>query len=669
MKTMKTNKTKKAMQTRETGKTKQTIKNKIHFLLLAVFLVVGSSCSDFLDIIPDDVATIETAFENRQNTKMFLFTCYSYMPDPSDAMTYPAYSIDEFYFFPVDAPTTFTQQEMYQIMEGQQSVNSTRLSYWSGTGGKAVKNLFQGIRDCNIFLENIDKPLDMRGEEERLRWAAEVKVIKAYLHYFLLTVYGPVPIIRENLPVSATIEQSRIYREPVDEVIEYIVELLDEATSDLPDEIEDVQEEFRRFTRPIALAIKAKVLATAASPLYNGGVAEFSAYKDNRGKQLISTTYDATKWVRAAEATREAIEACMAYGNRLMDTTDVSLTVPLSTRRKYKILLRDILSKNGSQGTGDNPEVVWAINKGTNTGTKGNYATHGPFACVEYISYMGGCNWNGYFGVTLETAKMFYTDKGIPINEDPAWNSAIHSELVTIPADHYDWLPPGEITARLNLNREPRFYADLCFNRSYLETKSFETSRYILKRLGNEAYSKYGATGYHSIKLTSYTASGPDGGTFVPGNYHFPFIRMSDLYLLYAEALNEVKSAPDNEVYAWIDAVRERAGLKGVVEAWKASSNPSKPTTQAGMRDIIRTERQIELMYEGQRYFDIRRWYIADSYMNGTLYGWNVYGSTNESYYRETVLYNRTYKLRDYFWPIREYDILVNPNLVQSFGW
>jgi len=639
------------------------------FSIIPIILVLLCGCSDFLDIIPDDVATVETAFENRQNAESFLFTCYSYLPDPSDPWTYPAYSIDEFYMHSPEKLSLGPAQEMYKIIDGNQSVSQTYLDFWGGTGGKAVKNLFQGIRDCNIFLENIDNPKDMQSETERKRWIAEVKFLKAYLHFFMMQVYGPVPVIKENIPISAGIDEVRVFREPVDSVAAYVVQLLDEAIPDLPEEIADVKNEFRRVTKPIALAVKAKVLTTVASPLYNGGVSDYSGYTDSKGTQLISATYDPQKWIRAADAIQEAINVCENNGNRLMDTTDINLTNEFSTRMKYKITLRDMISKDGSQGLADNPEVIWAINQGTNSGRKGNYDTDYYYGCIEYLCYPGGSHWAGYFGATMNTVKLFYTDKGIPIKEDPDWLGIDYSEVVTIPASSKDYLPSGEATARFNLNREPRFYAHLGFNRSYVTMKHYETTPYINRSLGNEILGKKNFTGYNAIKLTSYTASGLFGEYFNPANYQFPLIRMADLYLLYAEALNEVKAAPDGEVYQFVDKVRNRAGLKGVVETWQQSVNPNRPSTKEGMREIIRTERQIELMYEGQRFFDLRRWYIAEAYLNGPVTGWQVFGTTPENYYKETTLFTRSYKLRDYFWPIREYDLLVNPNLVQSYGW
>lgn len=137
---------------------------------------------------------------------------------------------------------------------------------------------------------------------------------------------------------------------------------------------------------------------------------------------------------------------------------------------------------------------------------------------------------------------------------------------------------------------------------------------------------------------------------------------------MYAEALNEVKDAPDAEVYKYIDLVRERAQLKGVVESWASSSTlPDKPTTKSGMREIIRRERMIELAFEGHRYHDLRRWKLAYQYMNKPIQGWEWIKDDNEMVLR--TQFSPKFDRKDYLWPISLNNLLVNSNLKQNPGW
>jgi hypothetical protein len=142
---------------------------------------------------------------------------------------------------------------------------------------------------------------------------------------------------------------------------------------------------------------------------------------------------------------------------------------------------------------------------------------------------------------------------------------------------------------------------------------------------------------------------------------------------MHAEAANEVKGSPDAEVYEYIQKVRHKAGLdvgSDLVTTWSMYSNrPSKPLTKEGMRDIIRQERRIELSFEGQRYWDLRRMKLAGDYFSRPIRGWNVNGSDTEGFYQVKDIFFRDFLIKDYLWPISQNEILRNPNLVQSPGW
>ena len=179
-----------------------------------------------------------------------------------------------------------------------------------------------------------------------------------------------------------------------------------------------------------------------------------------------------------------------------------------------------------------------------------------------------------------------------------------------------------------------------------------------------------------------------DYGNIISNNvvineYPFPIVRLADLYLMYAEALLESVSGDSDipeEIYDCLRVIRERSGLKksdkepidigDVREAWKAYSiNPEKATTKAGLREIIRRERQVELALEGQRYYDIRRWKLASKEFNKPVRGWNVGESTTEDFYRIRYIYNQKFYQRDYLWPIKEQSLIINTNLIQNPGW
>jgi hypothetical protein len=282
------------------------------------------------------------------------------------------------------------------LAQGLQNVNDPYLNYWDGA--RNGKNLFIGIRDCNIFLENIHAPTDIE-ELERKQWTSEVKVLKAWFHFYLLRHYGPIPVIRENIPVDAS--EVSVYRDPVDDAVNYIVELIDDALPDLlPNTLRTRTEDAGRITQPIAAAIKAKALVWAASPLLNGSEQEKPSFSliDNRGVQLFPQEYKVEKWARAAQAIKEAIDICHDNGHQFY--VYQSYNTVISDTTKLKCVLRGAVTEKY------NPEIVWP-------------STQSPQTLEYYVCpYLEGTGSPTYlceFGATLKIAEQYYTRNGLPM--------------------------------------------------------------------------------------------------------------------------------------------------------------------------------------------------------------------------------------------------------------
>ena len=203
-----------------------------------------------------------------------------------------------------------------------------------------------------------------------------------------------------------------------------------------------------------------------------------------------------------------------------------------------------------------------------------------------------------------------------------------------------------------------------------------ETSSYPIKSkkgdIAGVSDELYSPTGYFTKKLVSYQNVNTSA-TNINYVYSFPIIRLSDLYLLYAEALNELNETPTTDVYYYVQQVRNKAGLDeggSLVNTWRNHSNrPDKPTTQRGMREIIQKERMIELAFEGHRYHDVRRWKLGSTYLNTQIKGWSVLEQDPEYFYNARVLFTRKFMPRDYLWPIKTNSINRNPKLVQNPQW
>jgi hypothetical protein len=625
-------------------------------LIISITILFSTVGCNYLDIVPDNVATIDNAFTMRSSAEKFLFTCYRYMPDHASLANNPAWAGgDEFWFA---YPLVGVSAPGWNIARGNQNVSSPYVNYWDG-----VSRLYVGIRDCNIFLENIMKVPDMQ-EMEKLRWIAEVKFLKAYYHFWLLRMYGPIPLIRENLPVYAGVDEVKVYREPVDDCIDYIVELIDETVPYLPDEITNTLTELGRITKPVALAVKAKVLVTGASPQFNGNT-DYKGFTDNRGISLVNTEFQISKWERAAEACEKAIDLCDSLGYGLYTYQSDLGMAELTERTKIQMSIRNSVCEKW------NREIIWGNPNSSTYELQRNASPYGlnpEFAANENI--------RGNLGVNLKIASQFYSKNGVPIQEDLSWDYDSRFDLQTASIDDQYYLQLGYTTAKLNFNREPRYYATMAFDGGvwYGNGKLDEKDQWIIQSKANQLQVKISTnrnniTGIWPKKLVHYQNIIGASNAYNVQNYAWPVMRLAELYLLYAEALNEV-SGPGRESYQWINLVRERAGLPSVEESWSQySRKPDKYTTREGFREIIQQERLNELAFEGHRFWDLRRWKKAMIEMNKPIFGWDVEQSEASLYYRPKPLYNTTFLLKDYLWPIRESNLQVNPNLVQNPGW
>ncbi|TDQ08786.1 RagB/SusD family nutrient uptake outer membrane protein [Pedobacter metabolipauper] len=623
-----------------------------------VFLSVLGSCKDYLDVVPDNIPTIENAFTMRTEAEKYLYTCYSYMPRDGDPSSNPAIlSGDEMWGFESSVLPEFDHR-MFNIARGLQgTVNPVGDFHWD--------NLYRGLRDCNIFLENVNSVPDLT-DQEKIEWTAEVKFLKAYYHFYLLRMYGPIPLIKENLPIDADIASVRVSRNTVDECFAYIVQLLDEAKDNLTLSITNPQRQLGRITKPIAYALKAKVLVTAASPLFNGNT-EQAGLRNRDGAQLFNQTASIVKWDSAAVACKKAIDIAASAGNVLYKYNP-AVGNALTPFIKTQMDLRNAFTERW------NSEIIWANTQGST-----NLLQRVAAAKVDF-RYMDNPRIIGELSPTLKVTETFYTKNGVPLSEDKTRVNTGATRVGTA-ADALA-IRVGYTTAAVNFDREPRFYASLGFDggvwygQGAYDDAAPSGLYYVSGRKGqpNSKNSSDGGsvTGYYVKKYVHFqNVQGASVNDYTINAYPWPLIRLSHLYLMYAEALNELGAAPSEEVYTYVDLVRARAGLGTVRTSWaNFSNNPGKATSKLGMQEIIRQEQLIELAFEGQRFWDLRRWKTAiTEYNRKPIQGWDLQQSDPTFYYRTKVVFDQKFSLKDYFWPIRDNNLLVNKNLVQNLGW
>ena len=648
---------------------------KIIFRISASFavLVCAVSCNKFLDVVPDDgLATIETAFNLRSTAIRYLATCYSYMTgEGAPGTDYGMLTGDELWDLVgrvVSNTNARVPQTLFNIARGFQSASSVYGNDWA--------SMYQGIRCCDILIENIKSVPDMEMSE-MMQWTAEAKFLKAYYHFNLIRKWGPVPIIRESLPIDSDVDEVRVYRDNIDDCFDYVIELLDEALPYLP-LVNPSEDEYGRITQTACAGLKARVCAYAASPLFNGNE-EQATLVDNRGNRLFPAKDDAAKaarWTAAMEACAQALEYCDKANLKLYTKETVESTYRMCDTLKTSLALRNAFSARW------NSELVWG-----NTQTSKSSITIFQQICMpnllleQYAMALGGYK---FIGVPLKIAEQFYTNNGLPIKNDLDWTDVNTSELKMGDATHKYYLKEGYTTARLNFNREPRFYAFLGFdggkwlgmlsNYNDLQPESIKDIECRIGGLQAKTGSETGPnTGYFPKKMFPFQCTVTGNNSFSAYWFAFPMIRLSDLYLLYAECINEAEG-PDGphsaELFARLNAIRERAGIPTVEDSWENHSNNSNYyKSKEGMRDIIHKERLNELCFESQRFWDLRRWKEAPAEYQKGIYGWTVTGSTPEDYYVKKFISSQDFGLKNYFWPIATSYIEVNPNLVQNIGW
>ena len=641
-----------------------------------ILFIISTSCEkDYLDVVPDNIATIDLAFNTRSTAENFLSTCYTYIPEHANVeQNFSLLAGDEIWYY-AENDFYMNNETSFRLAKGMQNSASPYLNYWEGGRG-APHSLFNALRDCNIFLENLVEVPGLE-EDERLKWIDEVKVLKAFYHFWLMQMYGPIPIIDQNIPVGASPEETNVKRESIDDVVSYLVQILDEVieAENLPGLINYIYTDMGRITMPIAKALKAKILVLAASPIFNGNT-DLSELTDNLGNKLVSQVYDPQKWVYARDALFEAIESAHLNGHQLYEfNQQIPIIGGINEEITRELSLRAAITEPF------NTEIVWAFAPEW-TGDLQMWCQ--PRWTADHSALFGYTKKS--HAPTLNMVETFYTNNGVPIDEDLTWDYGNRYDIIETPLFdsnnenfHEFYIEDDYYTAKLHTYREPRFYSSIGFDGGKwfsLETENINFIPHLNAKAGaasgKQGFEIYSITGFFAKKLVHYENIISLQGSTIKG-YSFPIIRLSDLYLMYSEALNETKAAPDAEVYEYIQRVRTRAGLDAggdILNTWQMySTNPSKPMTKDGMRKIIHQERMIELALEGHRYWDLKRWKLATEYFNKPIQGWNIFRSDVEGFYEVENIFYRNFSTKDYLWPISQNELLRNPNLIQNPGW
>lgn len=633
------------------------MKTFYNILVYSLLIILSSSCN-YLDVVPDEVTTEKDAFADQYAARDFLYSCYGYLPQSNSASA----SLD--LLTGDEVITAFEHETFAAFPKGNYTASNPVISYWN--------YFFQGLRQCYMLQDNLDK---VPGLADNLKsdYRAQLKFLIAYYHYQLARCYGSIILVKETPLITTPIEQYA-GRVPYDECVDWICGLLDEAAKELP-AIRTNKSQFGLATSVAAKAVKAKMLLYAASPLFNGNAEFYKDFKDKNGTLLMPVTYDPNKWLRARDAIKEAIDLAEANGYGLYTKTDykdgeddANKYPKVGPERCLRTQLVDWQSRN--------PEVLLA-----ETRSEGSYGIQNK--SLPFVE--DGWAWNGV-APTWAMLNRFYTKNGLPWDEDPEFKDKNKLGLVTVNESHAEQAQVGAKTINFNLDREPRYYAWIAFQGGYYEVLNNATNpAYTMSEDGRvvcdfvlggncsrgtssvQRPGNYSPSGYLNKKgVDPNTIVGKSGTSL--NLYPWPIIRLTDLYLAYAEACVEVGTSKDlEEAKSFLNTIRERAGIPKVEESWKGVAE----LNQSKLRQIVRQERMVELYLENQNFWDMRRWLLAKNYFGVQAQGLNIAASTIEDFAKlKTIQFERKFEAPvQYLLPIPSADINRNPKLVNNPGY
>ncbi|MDD3077646.1 MAG: RagB/SusD family nutrient uptake outer membrane protein [Paludibacter sp.] len=624
----------------------------IKYIMVGVLSVqFFSSCADYLDKEPDTELTLNMVFQDKTRMEGWLANAYSAIPDP-----YWGYTRDLGWEILGDDETPSERWRQWDWV-----VIPYILGEWTPSSdwyGDYWAQLPQRIREASIFIENVHALPDQGVTNTDVTYMkAECRFLIAYYYYLLANTYGPIPFKPDYIaPTDFDLADLLEGQHPYYEVVDWIDKEMQAVAKILPAKYSEAQK-YGRATSIMALAVRARMLLFAASPLVNGNP-DYADFQNKDGQYLFSSlapytsapVEDKTKWTYAAQACKQLIDAAETAGYELYVEENEDGTIdPFMS-------YQDLFLKRFDEG---NKEILFAR-------PSCNYTEY------ERHSTPNSSGGNGGLGVTQSLVDAFFMKNGLPITDansgyvetgfsasNQTLNNTIWDENVNGGAITYS------DTYNMYCNREPRFYVSVNFNHAYFPTE---------KRLFNF---------YNGATDNTHTHDAPQNGYLIrkrvspksnikEGNHQYrPGIlyRLGETYLNYAEALNE--SDPGNaDILVYLNKIRERAGVRQYTTgATDDDYIHVDLSDQDKMREIIHAERRVELCCEGTRYDDLRRWKEAMTTLNGDFDGMNFSGTDKATFYVRTVYQTRVYKKSYYWFPIHQTEIDKNENLVQNPYW
>lgn len=580
--------------------------------MAAAVLFAASSCSDlkfgnaFLEKAPGADMTLEQIFSSKLYAERELIGAYA-----SLRTCLTVHSNNGNYEFQNGGNKIGWDNldTMTDLMQSHCTWGGVIKTYYAGTYNAEAENegygkfgfhpdqegAWTGIRRAWIFINNVDRVPDMTDEEKKVR-KGEARMIIALQMHEMLRHFGGVPILDDY--ATPENEMTADYsRKTVRQCVDFIVNLCDQAAKELPWTVADADN--GRMTAAGALALKARVLQLAARPLFNASTpylqaqeptaANKASVKEDPALMTWLGSYTQENWQAVADACEDFFkkntENGDAYRMVMPQTNDAE-----GYRQAFSTCYADR----------ESPEII--IHTGRAIPTYSNTYHRFYFGLTDQgqagRGYGGGC-------VTLNFVDMFTAADGTP-------------------SDYRKWLSDhghdGTVYNNPFTGKDPRLYETVLIAGDRYRTRCAETWIDGLEH-GSSANPKC-ATGFIIRKfLWDYNDE------FLNKATNSAYIRLPELYLMYAEALNELGRS--EEALSWLNKTRTRVGLPEMTlpNAAKLHSGQALPdypecSLQGDkyLREEILDERAREFCFEEVRWFDIAFWKREDL-MRQLLYG------------------------------------------------
>ncbi len=646
------------------------MKYNIVKLFCALGLIYGfASCTDYLDKTPDSNVSSDQAFKNFTNFQGYVEEMYNCIPSKESNMWCTTFNWGEDEIMNTglgDSHVTahFDLGDYRHWYGDQQSflhtddLNPTKTDKYS----HSLEHAWYCIRKCNLGLANLDKMTDCTQEEKNII-KGQLLFFRAWWHEEMIAFFGGMPYVDTVLDGSQALTLPRLsYQECAKKCAEDFRAAADLLPNDWDKTAvgkKTLGKNELRITKVCALGYMGKVLLWAASPL-NNLRAEVGASKNGD-----TYKYNVELAAQAADALGEALAQ-----------VNSGKTPYALAEYKYSNIY-DHVAKDGSKSNFS--EIFYTTGK--------NWKQPGSTEAILRGPYIGenSSNWN--------FTKLW----------GPKLNGIVeHDALIHQPTANYvnyygmaNGLPLDDPESGFDpkhpfKNRDPRFYHDIVFdgfkyiNFTIAKEADDYQFKYIQMYTGSNLRSSASQgcrTGYYCQKLVPHQANKYDGMYNWGGALQcdLPYMRLADLYLMYAEAgaavqgANYKSSKLDLTAVDAINVLRNRVDAGHVADKFVAD--------QKKFMDEVRRERAVELAFEGFRWNDLQRWLLL------TEYPYNI--KTSQEFKRvgnydftkndprdaevtgwsEKRIVTRDFSEKHYLLPLKESDVYLYPEFGQNPGW